>query len=798
MNRRSGKWLAVCVSIVATTIVALVPWGRVSAQGGAEPRAGRAPHDEVIARLERAIRYELRAKQLPAFSIALVSGDERIWSAGYGFEDAARTRPASSKTIYRVGSVSKLFTDIGVMQLVERGVLDLDAPMTELLPEFHPENPFGVPATLRQFMSHLSGLVREPPVGHYFDPTEPTLRDTVLSLNRTRLVYRPGTRTKYSNAAVSVVGYVLAKQTGMPFDEYIARHVIAPMGMKATSFRKTQEVREHLATAYMWSYDGRRFEAPTFLLGTAPAGNLYSTVDDLAEFIRMVLNRGRGRGGRVLKAETLQQMTAPQPGPHGKPSSFGIGFHVQQLDGQTKIGHGGAVYGFSTQVEILPEARLGVAAVAALDGSNGVVRRIADYALRLMRAAKAGKPLPVYATTQPVSRSVVRAVAGRYRGPRGVVELTELGGRLTLRRGVLEMEVRQTASGRLIVDSVFDYGTPIERRGEDIVVGQDRYERTSDMPADVPRRWRDLIGEYGWDHNTLFILEDSGRLYALIEWFFYYPLTEIARDVFAFPDYGMYHGEQLHFRRDDDGRVVKVIAAGVDFRRRDVGTARGKTFRIEPVRPVEELRRVALKASPPEEKGPFRKADWVDLAQLDPTIKLDIRYATKNNFMGAVFYQQARAFMQRPAAEALLRVHRKLKQRGLGLMIHDAYRPWHVTRMFWDATPASMKRFVANPTEGSRHNRGCAVDLTLYDVETGRAVEMVSGYDEFSARSYPAYPGGTARQRWYRRTLREAMEQEGFEVYEFEWWHFDYRDWRHYAIHNETFEAIGGRMKDGE
>jgi D-alanyl-D-alanine dipeptidase len=180
----------------------------------------------------------------------------------------------------------------------------------------------------------------------------------------------------------------------------------------------------------------------------------------------------------------------------------------------------------------------------------------------------------------------------------------------------------------------------------------------------------------------------------------------------------------------------------------------------------------------------------VELTSLDPTIKLDIRYASTNNFTGAVFYKQPRAFMQKPAAEAVVRANQRLKERGLGLLIHDAYRPWHVTKMFWDATPDDLKDFVANPANGSRHNRGCAVDLTLYDLKTGEPIQMVAGYDEFSPRSFPMYPGGTSRQRWYRELLRRTMEAEGFTIYEFEWWHFDYKDWKKYRIGNVTFEEI--------
>jgi serine beta-lactamase-like protein LACTB len=146
--------------------------------------------------------------------------------------------------------------------------------------------------------------------------------------------------------------------------------------------------------------------------------------------------------------------------------------------------------------------------------------------------------------------------------------------------------------------------------------------------------------------------------------------------------------------------------------------------------------------------------------------------------------------LQRPAAAALVRVQRKLKSQGLGLLIHDAYRPWYVTKMFWEATPAHQKIFVADPSKGSRHNRGCAVDLTLCDLKTGHPLEMVSGYDEFSDRANPDYPGGATRSRQYRDLLRQAMEDEGFRVYEWEWWHFDFNNWQRYPILNMTFDEI--------
>jgi len=196
---------------------------------------------------------------------------------------------------------------------------------------------------------------------------------------------------------------------------------------------------------------------------------------------------------------------------------------------------------------------------------------------------------------------------------------------------------------------------------------------------------------------------------------------------------------------------------------------------------------------PPVERGPFRSPDLVELTSLDPTIHLDIRYATAENIVRRPVYRQARAFLQRSAAQALVRAHRALSEKGYGVLVFDGYRPWRVTKLFWDSVRPDQRAFVADPRKGSKHNRGCAVDLSLYDLSTGAEVPMPSAYDETSERASPDYRGGSADQRTHRDLLRSAMEKEGFTVEPNEWWHFNYKDWRDYAILDIPFEAIAPR-----
>ncbi len=313
-------------------------------------------------------------------------------------------------------------------------------------------------------------------------------------------------------------------------------------------------------------------------------------------------------------------------------------------------------------------------------------------------------------------------------------------------------------------------------------------------PRDIPARWKPWIGEYGGVHP--------------------HPSLTIAHVVFERDEYiwiwerisrpdGVHYDhegaekfrvrgsspEAHGFSTDRSGARQLLQGDVVDDKITPDFGARAQIL-ITPVRPVLELRAEALAASPPHEDGTFRKPELVEFAPLDATVHLDIRYATANDFLGTPVYSQARAFLQRPAAEALLRVQQKLKPLGYGLLIHDAYRPWYVTKIFWEATPPEGKIFVADPAQGSRHNRGCAVDLTLYDLTNGKPVEMPGTYDEMSPRSFPDYPGGTSLQRWHRDLLRRAMESEGFTVYEAEWWHFDYKDWKEYPILNVSFEKL--------
>lgn len=749
-------------------------------------------YEAIAAKLAAFIAAEQKAKELPAISIAIVDGDQIVYAGGFGPKRTADKSLADRHTVYRVGSVSKLFNDVAVMQLIEQGKIDLNAPVTKYLPDFKPENPFDKQPTVRHLMNHQSGLIRESPVGNYFDPDEPSIADTVASLNNTKLVDEPGAKTKYSNTAVSAAGLIVERLAGKPFAEHVKATLLEPMAMESSDFLLSGAPAPHIPDAWMWTPHLARFAAPTFDLGTLPAGNLYASVDDLGNFLITLFNGGKFDGQQIITPETLAAMLKPVGAGKEEQPLYGIGFRLGEFEGHPTFGHNGAVYGYSTNLIGLPNEKIGFATVCALDGSGGFVKRLTEYALRLMLANKEGKPLPEIDLTTPLPPGKSHELADLYQNGDRTLKLQADGNRLLLNHDYLISEVRALGD-RLIVDDPHTYGPEITVADDcdSIVIRNETWTRKpNSQPTATPKQWQGLIGEYGWDHNILYIYEDRGQLWALIEWFYHYPLTKISENVFAFPNAGLYPAEQIIFERGPDGVATEAVAADVTFKRRNFGDFPGGVFQIRPTRPIETLRAEALTASPPNEARPFRPVDLVEPSILDPTIKLDVRYASDRNFTGTKIYDSAQSFLQRPAAESLVRVNKALQEKGYGLLIHDAYRPWYVTKIFWDATPDHLHSFVANPDEGSRHNRGCAVDLTLYDLKTGEPIDMVGVYDEMSPRSFPLYPGGQAEQRYHRDLLRDAMEQEGFTVYPVEWWHFDYKDWKQYPIVNTRFEEL--------
>ena len=740
--------------------------------------------------LETFIAAEIAAKEVPGLAIAPCRWEASRLGTGirvrrHGEEPKDNGRDRFFPQARYPGRSPALL----LMLLVRDGKVDLDAPIKKYLPGFNPRNPFKQDITLRQLLSNRSGLVREPPIGNYFDPGNASGKALVESLNDTTLTGRQGSAMTDSNAAFATAGYLLETVTKQPFEDFAVR-IFGPLEMRHSSFRLTDKIKSRLAAGNGWTQYGRTFSHPTVdYAALAPAIGMFTTVQDMAKFIPALYPE---KDNGLFSAEELKSaFTSVGPVVKGIPRD-GLGFQLSSLGKNDRVGQGGSANGCTTELAVLPGEQLGVIVCCNKESANGLLRRIADAALSHALAVRASQPLPTLESTTPLKPGVAKTLAGRYGAGIDVVEISRSDDRawIALPRGGIKTEVR-TLGADLVGDDALAYGPKVVAQEDGLKIDREFYKRlAADTPQTIPGNWKGMIGEYGSDTEVVFVLEKDGKLHVLIEWFYLYPLKEIAPARFRIVGgrFGSY--QIVEFELVRGGKADAVTVDGIKFKRRVLDGEDGSTFRIKPLRPIDEIRKDALAAKPPVEKGEFRKPDLVDLAKVEPTIKQDIRYASDNNFLSVPLYTSAKAFVQRPVAEALVRAHKKLADKGYGILVYDAYRPWYVTKMFWEATPEAQRIFVADPSKGSRHNRGCAVDITLYNLKTGKPVEMVSGYDEFSDRAYPEYPGGTSLQRYHRTLLRETMAVEGFTVYEAEWWHFDYKDWRTYPILNRRFEDL--------
>lgn len=180
--------------------------------------------------------------------------------------------------------------------------------------------------------------------------------------------------------------------------------------------------------------------------------------------------------------------------------------------------------------------------------------------------------------------------------------------------------------------------------------------------------------------------------------------------------------------------------------------------------------------------------ELVNLEKFIPGFVLDIRYATTNNFTGEKIYNLARAYARKPVAESLKKIQADLKKQGLGIKIYDGYRPYSATVKFYETYRDTT--YVASPYKGSRHNRGCALDLTVIDLKTGQELEMPTGYDSFKKEAWPTSPVSDPTIRKNRQLLIDAMEKHGFKVNASEWWHFDFVGWQKFSVMDIDFEEL--------
>jgi CubicO group peptidase (beta-lactamase class C family) len=553
-----------------------------------------------IEQLIAAIRQQMAAYNITGVSVALVDDQRLVHAAGFG--------TAKSDSIFRAGSISKVFNAVAIMQLVEQGKLDLDAPITRYGRQFSLVVPFdGAPAvTLRQLLCHRSGLCRESPVGGYFDGSEPSLADTAAAIRDCPLLSRPNSETRYSNIGPSLAGQILAAVTGVPYHEYQQKHILGPLGMTSSGFLLEEIERGRLAPAAMRVADGRggfvRGEAPLFDLGTIPAGNLYTTAEDLARFVSMLAAGGRAPGGQVISGRSLAEMSKLQLVETEAESIFGLAFKVSKLREHKAISHMGAVYGYTSSFMLLPGEKLGVVILCNEDIAAGPIDKLTQLALGLMVEAKLGEKAPPPPEPHEIAPQDLLPFVGEYESPAQWAELEVSDGRLVANISSQPTTLTPVASaftaayqpeaqaragqGAGLADASGSYGSaapPSKFLADSRVMNSVTVEFERDIAgnvvaftlptqkftridpaatADVPPLWSQYVGVYGPSFIPLVVSIRHGHLYATIENELDYRLTPASRHVFICP-LGMYRLEHLVFLTDAEGKVHGVNFANM-------------------------------------------------------------------------------------------------------------------------------------------------------------------------------------------------------------------------------------------
>ncbi len=510
-------------------------------------------------RLGAVVEAEMQEWGIGGVALALVQNQDVLFAAGYG--------EAKRDSIFRVGSISKLFNAIAVMQQVEAGQLDLDASIAEGI---LPLNPFpGRPAvTLRQLLCHRSGLQREGAVGGYIDDSAPSLTATVASLRHGVLVTEPGVKMRYSNIGPSLAGSLVSQVSGLSYAAYQQARVLGPLGMDSSAWQLSSVDRQRLIVSHMRVTDGAgawtRRETPVFDLGTLPAGNLFSTVDDLARFASALVSGGKG----VVSASTLAEMWRPQLTESER--GFGLGFSVGKFRSHRTVSHSGAVYGHSTSFVVLPDAKLAVIVLANEDIANGRVRRMSQAGLELLLEHALGEPLSEPEPTLPLES--LAAYAGHYESQSYWAELRVVEGQLSGDLSGQPTQFRPVGTDRFEVNNrITDRGrVTFDRDDSGAVVGfsmgSQRYQRVMSPDRRLPESWRGLLGAYGIDFIPIVVSERYGNLYAMTENMVDYRLTPVNRNVWALPP-GMYVDEEVIFFMNPAGRAYRINYANMVFDR---------------------------------------------------------------------------------------------------------------------------------------------------------------------------------------------------------------------------------------
>lgn len=311
-------------------------------------------------------------------------------------------------------------------------------------------------------------------------------------------------------------------------------------------------------------------------------------------------------------------------------------------------------------------------------------------------------------------------------------------------------------------------------------------------PKDCPKDLKYILGMY-YGNGEMFLLRENNGEVELVYRFGQndytfaggnvYPLYKEHFDSYTINESGPLNhlDAAVRIERSREGYGVSCSVGGNRYSRRFFAGENGRPFRFASASDWQALKTAADAAVMPAQLGNGQQAQLVDLAQAVPGLKFDLRYAQEDNCFCQALTDDRRAFLDADAAQALAQAQQYLKPYGYGILVWEAYRPWSVSKLAYDALPADKKSMLPAPEVGFSHNTGRSIDVSLYLLATGENAGMISGFDEPSVRQYASFAGGTTLERYRRDLLRSAMQMAGFTASETEWWHFDYGDIKGFA-----------------
>ena len=336
---------------------------------------------------------------IPGLAIGIVYDQDLVWSKGFGYADLESQQEVTTQTLFRIASISKLFTSMAIMQLRDAGKLNLDDPLKKHLKWFTLKNDFadGPEVTIGQVLTHSAGLPREAAFPYWTDHVFPSREEMIKALPDQEMIFEPETRWKYSNLGMALLGEVISRVSGMPYEDYIQKKILQPLNMNDTRVQLKDSDMANLATGYLRYFPECPREVAPFTdsKGITAAANLSSNVQDLAWFIAFQLSEDRTAS--VLKHSTRREMQRVHwLQPHWK-SGWGLGFSISRDGERTLVGHGGWVAGYRSQIVFSPAEKVGV--IVLMNTEDFSPFTIAKKALTMLA--------PAIRSAQPAAPEVV-------------------------------------------------------------------------------------------------------------------------------------------------------------------------------------------------------------------------------------------------------------------------------------------------------------------------------------------------------------------------------------------------------